>query len=385
MAIFIGDFDTSSLVYCEQTFTDSTGLPTALTSGSAACMKLSAGTLAPAGVGAITTSGGLARLTITTASSTSFFAAAEDYLVFVANGTVSGVSVIGYPFARFSIRARTGLYPATAGRTILVDANGRVDLSAWLGVAPNALISGRVDANAAAVTTSADVKLWLASAPNSLISGRVDANAAAVTVSGDVLKWNGTAVSAPATAGIPEVNVKNINNVSTSAVTTVKAVQGLTTADTIVTVSGNVNGNVAGSVGSVTGAVGSVTGNVGGNVVGSVGSVTGAVGSVTGNVGGNVVGSVASVTGAVGSVTAGVTLTAGERNSTADAFLLRDIATGGSATDRNVQNTLRAIRNKTSITTTGQLIVCQEDDVTTAWTAVTTTTTAVSISSVDPV
>lgn len=40
------------------------------------------------------------------------------------------------------------------------------------------------------------------------------------------------------------------------------------------------SGNVAGSVASVVGAVGSVTGNVGGNVTGSVGSVVGAVGSV---------------------------------------------------------------------------------------------------------
>lgn len=133
----------------------------------------------------------------------------------------------------------------------------------------------------------------------------------------DVTDWNATAVSAPATAGIPEVNIKNINNVSASAVTTIKAVQGLTTADTVVTVSGNVNGNVGGnvtgsvgsvvgSVGSVTGAVGSVTGNVGGNVVGSVASVVGAVASVTGNVGGNVTGSVGSVVGAVGSVTGNV-------------------------------------------------------------------------------
>lgn len=67
---------------------------------------------------------------------------------------------------------------------------------------------------------------------------------------------------------------------------------------------GSITGNLSGSVGSVTGAVGAVTGNVGG----SVASVTGAVGSVTGNVGGNVVGSVASVAGAVGSVTAAVTV-----------------------------------------------------------------------------
>jgi len=44
----------------------------------------------------------------------------------------------------------------------------------------------------------------------------------------DVTAWNGTAVSSPATAGIPEVNVKNINNVSASSVTTVNANQGTT-------------------------------------------------------------------------------------------------------------------------------------------------------------
>ena len=69
---------------------------------------------------------------------------------------------------------------------------------------------------------------------------------------------------------------------------------------------GNITGNLSGSVGSVTGAVGSVTGNVGGNVTGTVGSVVGAVGSVTGNVGGNVTGTVGSVVGAVGSVTGNV-------------------------------------------------------------------------------
>ena len=86
----------------------------------------------------------------------------------------------------------------------------------------------------------------------------------------------------------------------------------------------SVSGNVSGSVGSVTGAVGSVTGSVGsvvGNVGGSTASVAGAVGSVTGNVGGDVAGKVlgggagtisgdgvraASVTGAVGSVTGSV-------------------------------------------------------------------------------
>lgn len=102
----------------------------------------------------------------------------------------------------------------------------------------------------------------------------------------DVSKWLGTAVATPATAGVPDVNVKNINNV---AAATVGASGGIAAVGsnmgTVSTVTGNVNGNVGGSVGSV-------TGNVGGNV-------SGTVGSVTGNVGGNVVGSVASVTARV--------------------------------------------------------------------------------------
>jgi len=59
----------------------------------------------------------------------------------------------------------------------------------------------------------------------------------------------------------------------------------------VASVTGNVDGNVTGSVGSV---VGNVGGSVA-SVTGAVGSVTGAVGSVSGNVDGNVTGSVGSL------------------------------------------------------------------------------------------
>lgn len=51
----------------------------------------------------------------------------------------------------------------------------------------------------------------------------------------DITKILGTAISTPATAGILDVNVKNMNNVAATAITTIKAVQGLTTADTVTT------------------------------------------------------------------------------------------------------------------------------------------------------
>lgn len=106
----------------------------------------------------------------------------------------------------------------------------------------------------------------------------------------DMTQILGTAVSSPATAGVLDANVKNINNVAAATPGAAGGVfiAGTNAATTVTTaLTTTFTGNLTGSVGSVTGAVGSVTG--------AVGSVTGAVGSVTGNVGGNVTGSVGSV------------------------------------------------------------------------------------------
>lgn len=139
----------------------------------------------------------------------------------------------------------------------------------------------------------------------------------------DVGGWLGTAPATPTVAGVPEVDLTHVAG-STTDVSTIPARIGDILTDTAeigtagagltninlpnqtMDIVGNITGNLSGSVGSVTGAVGSVTGNVGGNVTGTVGSVVGAVGSVTGNVGGNVTGTVGSVVGAVGSVTGAV-------------------------------------------------------------------------------
>lgn len=145
----------------------------------------------------------------------------------------------------------------------------------------------------------------------------------------DVDAWLGTAASTPTVAGVPNVNTKTWNDLTTVAlplvpttagrtlgVSAANKVDGVVLVDTLTTYTGNtvqtgdsfarigaagagltnidlpnqtmdITGSLSGSVGSVTGAVGSVTG--------AVGSVTGAVGSVTGNVGGNVTGSVGSI------------------------------------------------------------------------------------------
>ena len=165
-------------------------------------------------------------------------------------------------------------------------------------------------------------------------AGGVLALLKAGTAKVDVTKWLTTTVSTPTVAGVPNVNAKTWNDLTTVALplvpttagrtldvsatgeggvdwanvgspTTTLALTGTTIAVTqkvdVDTIKTNpvVNGgtltfttnstvaSTAGAVGSVTGAVGSVTGAVG-SVTGAVGSVTGAVGSVTGNVSGSI-------------------------------------------------------------------------------------------------
>lgn len=107
MAHYLGEIAALQTVYGDATFVDSTGLPTALVAGSAAVLKLGTSNLATRGVGAIVISGGLATVPITTANATDFFVVAQDYLIFIASGTVNGTSVVGYPLGRFSMGNRT--------------------------------------------------------------------------------------------------------------------------------------------------------------------------------------------------------------------------------------------------------------------------------------
>lgn len=87
----------------------------------------------------------------------------------------------------------------------------------------------------------------------------------------NVTQWNNTAVATPATAGIPEVNVKNVNNVPASSVTTVGANVG-TTQPLNFTGSGG-SALVKSDMQDIAGAaVGTSTAQIGVNVVSATGS-----------------------------------------------------------------------------------------------------------------
>lgn len=225
----------------------------------------------------------------------------------------------------------------------------------------------------------------------------------------------------------------DVNTIKTQAVTAAAGVTFPTsiasptniTAGTITTATNLTNAPTAGdftatmktSIGTAVSAsaVASVTGNVGGNVVGSVASVVGAVGSVTGLTASNLdttISSRASATNlavvagyvdteitdiqnrlpaalvggrmdsSVGAMAVSVALTAGERNSVADALLARNVA-GGSSSGRIVSEAFYTLRNKVAIAA-GTMTVYGVDDTSAAFTAAVTTAAGNPISIIDP-
>lgn len=80
----------------------------------------------------------------------------------------------------------------------------------------------------------------------------------------------------------------------------------------------------------------------------------------------------------------GYALTSGERTSIATALLVLDLSTISGEAARSVLNALRALRNRVAVAG-GTMTVYEEDDATTAWTAVVTTDAAADpVTQVDP-
>lgn len=112
-----------------------------------------------------------------------------------------------------------------------------VDVLKWNGTAVSSpATAGIPDVNVKNIDNDAASASGTVTFPNATLASTTNITAATGV---DITKILGTAISAPATAGILDVNVKNMNNVTGAAITTVKAVQGLTTADTIATYTGD--------------------------------------------------------------------------------------------------------------------------------------------------
>jgi hypothetical protein len=110
-------------------------------------------------------------------------------------------------------------------------------------------------------------------------------------------------------------------------------------------------------------------------VLNNVSTVTGVTNSV----------SVATVQGVTNTV--GATLSLAVRGMVADDFLNRNIAMGGAAGARIVQDAFRLLRNRRALTfgvmNTATLTAYQENDTSAAWTAIISTGSAIGLTDID--
>ncbi len=217
------------------------------------------------------------------------------------NSAVATPATAGYPVVTHKVGTGTGEMNLSGGRT-------PADVTHWSGAAVatpatagHPVVTQKVgtgvgEMNLSGGRTPADVTHWNgaavatpATAGHPVVTHKVGTGTGEMNLSGgrtpaDVTHWNGAPVATPATAGYPVVTQKvgtgtgelsissgvvsadatRISGDSVAADNAEKFFDGTGYAGT---------NNAIPTVGTVTGAVGSVTGNVGGNVTGSVGSL----------------------------------------------------------------------------------------------------------------
>ena len=130
-----------------------------------------------------------------------------------------------------AIKAKTDLIPAGGFpanfSSMVINASGRVDLGTWLGVAPNALQTGRVDSYVGAMAADVvDATALASTAVNEIADGlldRADAIETGYSVRG-ILRINSAAMAGILSgAATTTVVIKNVTNTKTRITATVDA------------------------------------------------------------------------------------------------------------------------------------------------------------------
>lgn len=352
---YLGDFALGSTFDCKFCTVNTSGVPTQLAGTPVisaypdnSTTQLTAGITLTVDFDAVT---GLNNVRVV-ATSGNGYAAGSNYQLVITTGTVSGSSVVGYVVGQFSIEARSGLRPTTAGRTLDVSSGGEAGLD-WANVGSATTVvnlSGTTVKTATDVETdTADIQTRL---PAALAGGRMDSSVGAYqtgltplqpTVAGRTLD-----VSLTGEAGVDWANVGSpttANNLSGTTVGTVTTLTGHTpqTGDNFARLGAPAGASVSADVAAVKADSAAILDDTG---------------------------------------TSGVAISATTQGAIADKMLGRNLATGSDGT-RTVQDALRTLRNKTALAA-GTLTVYQEDDTTAAWTATVTTGTRDPVNTVDP-
>jgi hypothetical protein len=132
--VYQGDFNAASLVvfnFNTASFTD--GSPITFGGTPALSVYKNSTTESTAGVTLTVdydSRTGMQHVAIDTSADGTFYAAGNDFDVIITTGTVGGTSVVGRKVGSFSLANRSALRPATAGRTLVVDAAGLADANA---------------------------------------------------------------------------------------------------------------------------------------------------------------------------------------------------------------------------------------------------------------
>ena len=433
---YVGDYDLSKTFYHRFTTVNASGLPTTLGNTPSLAYCVDAGTTAftaglslTADVGGIT---GRNLITVIATTSATGIVGGANISVHIAAGTVSGVSVVGYPVIEYSITNRSPLRPATAGRTLLVSSTGYGAID-WAAIGtPGATVSLSATTLFTATNVTNNVGA-VVTAINTIAPARVTAQGidigAIVTACNTVVPANVTAASTNVGAIVTASSI-NIGAVVTACNTVVPAnvtaasinIGAIVTACNTVVPANVTSFSASGlaqlfTINSGTTYAASVTGspvkeiadNAGGASL-TVAAIVSGVWEGTQTANGTVVGSFGEYVNATVSsrlATSGYTApltAAGTRTAlgmasadldtqlaaiptdteNADALLNRDMSLVSDTNARSPLNAIRFLRNKWSMSGT-TLTVTKEDDTTSAWTSTTTQdATAVPITGNDP-
>jgi len=369
------------------------------------------------------------------------YASGVNYQLVITTGTVGGTSVVGYVVAEFSIQARSFLRPATADRTLIVDANGLADanmvklgptgagtaqtardvgasvlLSTGTGAGQLDFTSGVVKANLAQILGTALTetvgllaggfkKFFNVAAPTGTLNSIPDAvaganaglfiagtNAATTITTALTTTFTGnlTGSVGSVTAGVTLAAsaVQAIWDALTSALTTVGSIGKLLVDNINATISSRasqasldiVDDFVDTEMAAALAAVDTEVAAIKTQTDKLTFTIANQLDSNVLSMAANVITATAIAADALGALE----LAAGAATEIAETLLKIDMSTVTGEAARSPLNALRYIRNKVSIAA-GTMTVTKEDDVTAAWTAaVVGTAGADPITSVDP-
>ena len=207
MSKYLGDFSASTVIdFKFTTFRPSTGAPFTLAGSPVISVyKDDSTTQSTAGVtltvdfDSVT---GLHHVRITTATDGTFYADGSEFECVITTGTVDSVSVVGSCVGRFTLRSQAALYPATAGRTLDINASGH-------GAANVHQMQAGVVTAAAIATNAIDADALATDAVTEIGTG----------------VWT-TDISAISTSGQAGLYVTNINVDTSNTLSSVTTIEG---------------------------------------------------------------------------------------------------------------------------------------------------------------